>query len=107
MTRGWTRAVEGKEPGCGSGCGDRPGNESTSEGQLGQGRGVLSAKAAAVSRNQQAGTAISPYAAGLCSYCWWDNKRGARGMVLAVGGCHFADLELGGEILFVVLSVPL
>ena len=31
-------------------------------------------------------------------------RGGARGMASAVGGCHVADLELGGKILFVVLS---
>ena len=32
-TWGWTRALEGKELGYGAGCGDRPGTESTAEGQ--------------------------------------------------------------------------
>ena len=34
---------DANEPGCGAGCGDRPGAESTAEGQATQGRGVLSA----------------------------------------------------------------
>ena len=60
MTLGWTRAVEGKESGCGAGCEDRLGTESTAEGQATQGRGVLSAAySATVSRNQEAGMAIS------------------------------------------------
>ena len=37
------------------------------EGQPTEGRGVLSAKVATVSRNQQAGMATPPCAAGLCS----------------------------------------
>ena len=53
-----------QERGCGAGCGDRPGTESTAEGQATQGRGVLSVQAATVSRNQQEGMAISPCAAG-------------------------------------------
>ena len=68
------------------GCEDRPGTESTAEGQATQGRGVLSANEATVSRNhQQAGMAISPCAVGLCSYQsgavggaaehWWCQRR--------------------------------
>ena len=35
---GLDTALEGKEPGCGSGCRDRPGTEGTTEGQTTQGR---------------------------------------------------------------------
>ena len=43
---GLDTALEGKEPGCGAGCGDMPGTEGTTEGQPTQGGGVSSAKAA-------------------------------------------------------------
>ena len=43
MAWGWTRAVEGNEPGFGAGCGDKPGTESTAEGKATQERGDLSA----------------------------------------------------------------
>ena len=38
VTWGWTTALEGKEPGCGSGWRDRPGTEGTTVGQPTQGR---------------------------------------------------------------------
>ena len=40
MTWGWTRAVEGKEPECGAGFGDKTNTESTAEGQAAHGRGI-------------------------------------------------------------------
>ena len=64
MTWGWTRAlVERREPGCGAGCGGR-GDSSLHRGGMFIYRLF---NAATVSRTQEAGMAIPPCAAGLCS----------------------------------------
>ena len=75
MAWGWTRAVEGNEPGCGAGCGDRPGTESTLKAK--RPRGVVFHRllsAATLNRNQEAGMAIFPCAEGLCSFFFFTTQ---------------------------------